>query len=156
MSGTDLYLRQADMSDAMVILEWRNDKTAREQSFSGGIIDPDSHLKWYKDKLSDPDSYLYMLMSGGECVGHIRLDIEDREAKISYMISPKHRKKGYGTKIIELCEDKILNRTDRLVAFVKSDNMASAQCFRKNGYTEEIDGETIRFSKEIGNVDGNS
>ncbi len=146
---TNLYLRQAEKDDAELILNWRNDKLSREHSFDKSIIDHDSHMIWYENRLNDPECRMYMLMRGADNVGHIRLDIRDGVGKISYMIAPSERGKGYGTAIIRLCEDMVSEDLDMLLGLVENDNEASLKCFRKNGYSEsEADG-TFRFTKAL-------
>ena len=48
-----MKLRPAVMDDAEIVLEWRNDETTRNNSFSKDIISLDVHKKWYKNKLDD-------------------------------------------------------------------------------------------------------
>ena len=81
-----IYLRPADREDAQIILEWRNDKQTRENSFSKDVIDSDTHLKWFEAKLADADCFLYILMDEDERVGHIRIDRVNDIVEVSYMI----------------------------------------------------------------------
>ncbi len=137
------------MEDAAIILKWRNDRLSRENSFDKSVIDHDSHMLWYANRLNDPDCRLYMLMRGADSVGHIRLDIRDRVGRISYMIAPSERGQGYGTEILRLCGEKAGGEVDALLGLVEKDNMASVKCFRNNGYTESEAGDTIRFTKRL-------
>lgn len=129
-------IRRATLDDAEVILEWRNDETTRMNSFSKEKIELDSHIKWFKRKLSEESCALFMLMDEDEAVGHIRIDRVNDIGEISYMIAPQKRGKGYGKMIINRCEGVIPEEINVLMGMVNNENEPSRKCFISNGYAE--------------------
>ena len=138
-----MQLRRATMDDALDVLSWRNDETTRINSFTQDEISKESHLKWFKKKIDDDNCLMYILEDKNVKAGSARVDITDDVGEISYMIAPGERGKGLGKGIIELLETmpEIVGNDNRkqircLVGFVNKDNIASAKCFKGNGYTE--------------------
>lgn len=134
----NVYLRDVTIEDVEIIFEWRNDLTARCNSFSNSIIDIESHIEWFNRKLAEPDCYMYILMDGEECVGQIRVDKVGDVGEISYIIAPDKRKMGYGKKILKLIEESADENIKVLTGFVKIDNQPSRRCFTYNNYSEFI------------------
>ncbi|MCI8308228.1 MAG: GNAT family N-acetyltransferase [Lachnospiraceae bacterium] len=144
-----LFLRGADINDAEIILEWRNDSVTREHSFSKECIDYETHMKWYKSKLSDKDCYLFILMDNTEKIGHLRIDRVNDVGRISYTIAPGKRNRGYGKKIIELSERVVTDGIHALVGMVELSNEPSRKCFRHNNYAEFASGDIYFYIKLI-------
>ncbi|WP_051233626.1 GNAT family N-acetyltransferase [Butyrivibrio sp. NC3005] len=138
-----MNLKKATINDARDILDWRNDKDTRENSFSNEIIDYESHIKWFEKKLSDNNCRMFILIDNNEKIGQIRVDINNKIGEISYMISPKYRGKGYGSKIVDLIEKELIGEVKVLTALVKSTNKSSQKIFLKNEYVE-FDGQTVK------------
>ena len=143
-----LYLRQANISDAEQILEWRNDPVTRANSFNGDPIDLETHLKWFERKLSDDRCRMYVLTDGNKDLGFIRLDIEDASAEISYMIAPAFRGHGYGREIIRLITLNTPGQIETLKAYTKEDNPVSGRCFISNGFTRSIEDGKVCYTKK--------
>ncbi len=146
----DVYLRRAQMSDAQDVLEWRNDEKTRENSFNSERISLLSHLKWFERKLGQADTYMFIVMDGMEKVGSIRVDVTDDIGEISYMIAPKARGKGYGSRAIALVEGQMPPEVKSLMGLTLKTNTASGRCFEKNGYTSSDAGDALCYSKSIG------
>ena len=142
-----LFLRDADINDAEIILEWRNDSLTRNNSFSKELIDYETHIKWYKSKLSDKDCYLYILMDDTETIGHLRIDRVNDVGRISYTIAPGKRKRGYGKRIIELSESVVTGEIKALAGIVESSNEPSKKCFIHNKYAEFANGDIYFYIK---------
>ncbi|MCM1046226.1 MAG: GNAT family N-acetyltransferase [Candidatus Gastranaerophilales bacterium] len=144
-----IYLRDADINDAEIILEWRNDNFTRQHSFSKDVIDPETHLKWFRSKLADENCFMYMLMDDTECVGYLRIDQIRDIGEISYMIAPDKRKMGYGKQIIQLVEKLVNSKMNALVGLVEKSNEASKKCFTANDYAEFIGGDIVCYIKSL-------
>lgn len=142
-----IYLRKANIDDAKIILEWRNDPLTRDNSFSKDLIAPETHIKWFNGKLSDKNCFMYILMDDTERVGQLRIDKVNDIGEISYMIAPNKRKMGYGKQIIKLVEGVINSNIKVLVGLVENFNEASKKCFIVNGYSEFIGGDTTCYIK---------
>ena len=141
------YLRKANIDDANIILEWRNDPLTRENSFSKEPIDPETHIKWFNSKLSDENCFMFILVDGTERVGQLRIDKVNDIGEISYMIAPNKRKMGYGKQIIKLAEGAVNSNIKVLVGLVESFNEASKKCFIVNNYSEFTGGDITCYIK---------
>ena len=144
-----IYLRKATIEDARDILSWRNDPTTRENSFSTGEIDIDTHMKWFQNKINHDDCLMLVMMEEDVKLGHIRVDISNHIGEVSYMISPVFRGNGYGKMILEYMEKKLPMGVKTLVGFTVKDNIASGKCFLANGYTEFAAGGVKCFIKDL-------
>lgn len=142
-----LILRKADINDADIILEWRNDKVTRNNSFTKELLDPAGHLIWFRGKLSDESCFMFILMDGSEKIGYLRIDCINSIGRISYIIAPCKRNKGYGKKIIGLSESVMPDNVKALAGFVNNSNEPSKKCFIRNGYTELAAGDISFYIK---------
>ncbi|MCQ2497635.1 MAG: GNAT family N-acetyltransferase [Lachnospiraceae bacterium] len=145
---SNFNLRSIESSDMLTILEWSNDSETRKQSFNSSPISLEEHKAWFNRKLasvSEKQCYFYILENDSTPIGSIRLDPINEEKSsyiISYMISPKQRGLGYGTKIIKslidlLDEGFIIAKPVSLLAYVKPGNKASIRCFQKLGFEQK-------------------
>ena len=149
-----LYIRKAEYSDMDILFEWANDPLTRLNSLNQDTIPYQSHKEWFKRKISSNTSIIFIYHLEQENIGQVRLDINDSTANINYSISPLHRGKGYGNKILQLIENKIKHEyTDikTLTAVVKNENIASLKIFRKLKYNEITENNLINFSKFLQN-----
>jgi len=140
------------MEDAELLLEWANDSTTRQNSFSSEQIDYNDHIEYLKRKLDSSDSAWYILCVNGEDVGQARIEMKDNEAIISYSIAPKHRNKGYGKKILVLLEKQIKSDypfIDILIGKTKINNGISIRKFEQLNYQKSTDFECIEYRKHI-------
>ncbi len=146
-----MELRKANKDDAKQLLEWRNDEATRKNSFSSEVISLDEHLRWLDKRLKDPKCHMFILEDEGNALGNIRLDILDDEGKIgeiSYVIAPKFRGKGYGSKVLALVEEKAKEiGVSTLTGLVKAENTASRRCFEKQKYTSVVGGPIVTYIK---------
>lgn len=140
---TDLFLRKAEYEDVDLIFRWANDEEARKNSFNSSGILYEDHVKWFKGRMESENSYIFILMEKDVPVGQCRLDIQGRDALISYFIDSSFRNKGYGKSLLKLVYDEAakIEGVDMLVGKVKIENAPSRNVFLKLGYTEEIETE---------------
>ena len=76
-TGDDqLALRKATSADSQFILDLRNDLSARKFFFDSSPIDLSTHKKWFRAKLNDPKSELFVIISNKEKAGQVRINIE--------------------------------------------------------------------------------
>lgn len=140
--GIDLYrnrlfLRQAGMNDAMMLLDWANDPATRANSFNSNPIDCADHIAWLGNKLKSKDSVLMILELDGVPCGHIRYDREDNgSALLSFVLAPSFRGMKLGRKLVESSRKRALNRLNagyiRAITFVE--NKASSRIFEGAGF----------------------
>jgi RimJ/RimL family protein N-acetyltransferase len=127
-----MILREAKFDDWEILLKWRNDPTARENSFNQNEISELNHKLWFMDSLMNDYRKIYILEENSTPVGTIRVDKIDLDKYIlSWNISPDHRKKGYGVKILEIYLE---NKTGEFIAEIKPENIASIKMVEKNKF----------------------
>ncbi len=130
------YLREADINDADILYQWRNDTAVRNNSFNSNVIQYEEHQAWLGRTLQDPSECLYVLMDLDVPVGQVRLSCQGTAARISYSIGNEYCGQGYGSIILQLAENEMLriNPQGYLLAQVKKNNIASQRIFEKLGY----------------------
>lgn len=133
---SELYLRPVNNDDKLLLLKWRNDQITRMNSFSEDVVTEEEHAGWLEKKISDPDCLLFLMFSGDDPVGHIRIDRCGDIGEVSYVIAPNMRNRGFGTRILALAEQEISRNVRAMVGFVKQGNEYSEKAFIKNGYSE--------------------
>lgn len=151
----NLTLTLAKPDDADILFEWANDAQTRANAFNTGEIEYDEHIRWFRSKLENENSYIFICESCGQKIGQIRLDITDNEALISYSIAKEYRGMGFGKKILKSVEcyaKKIAGTKDRsidLVGLVKFENLPSQCCFEGLGYAKSMQKKFIEYRKTI-------
>ena len=128
-----MKLRKAVFNDWKVLLDWRNDPVARKNSFTQHIIKEETHKKWFKKNLTNLKSNIFILENErAEPVGTIRSDeIDSNSYLLSWNISPSHRRKGYGSLILNRL---LQTRGGLFTAEIKPENLASIKMVEKNGF----------------------
>ena len=140
-------LRLAKLRDAYLLYSWANDSAVRQNAISTEPIEWDEHLKWLKLKLQHPDSKIFIFLSDSIPIGQLRIDKADGVWKIDYSVAPRHRKKGYGKKII--IDLLMLFPNYSFEAFVRPENKGSCLIFEKTGFEFEsmVTEKNVRLNK---------
>ncbi|WP_018477408.1 UDP-2,4-diacetamido-2,4,6-trideoxy-beta-L-altropyranose hydrolase [Pontibacter roseus] len=136
--NASLTLREAGQEDLMLLFEWANDPEVRSRSFNPQPIPLEDHTRWFRSKLENPDTKLYIAEVNGEPAAHIRFEVEDNTATISYLIRDGFRGKGLGHAVLQKGIQRLLQqRPDvRLVeGLVQQENVASIRSFEKAGFS---------------------
>lgn len=132
--------RNARLSDAELLLEWRNSPRAREFSQNSELIQIEEHLEWLSERLEkirfEP---FYVFELEHKSVGMSRLDIEFNSPDtfaISILVDPVQHSKGIGTRILSTtCEAFFdLHPDYRIVAKVHRSNFVSQKLFANAGF----------------------
>jgi len=127
---------------------WRlvNAPTVRQHSLNPAPIGWDEHVRWFNQKLSSPDTCIWVLDFHGLILGPIRYDrIDDETAQISLHVAAPFRRRGLATKLLNLTWQEACRRlrVNRLRALIKRDNAASQRTFLKAGFAR-IDSTPVR------------
>lgn len=137
-----VFLRPANSSDVDILYKWANDRKVRENSFNQSPIAYKKHLIWFEKSLASKDILIYILMYNNQPSGVARLNIDEMGcAVISFSVSDKSRGNGLGSEVVRLLEIEMCNieGINRLVAYVKPENVFSRRIFEKQGYCVEFD-----------------
>ena len=146
----ELKIRNAREDDIITYYNWANDPEVRKNAIQTQLILWKEHQSWFKQKLKNPNSYLYILEAGGLSVGQIRFDMAKGEATISYSLDVLARGRRWGKKLVALGLSKMKeNEPITLLAKVKASNQASYLVFLGLGFTmskNEDESEYLIFS----------
>lgn len=131
-----LRYREATIDDAKLLYEWVNQKEVRQNSLSTSLIAWENHLKWFKNKLKDEYSHIFIFFWEKKPIGQVRLDLEKDSWAINYSVDKEYRGKGLGTKILQ----EILNfeNFENFAALVKKDNIGSRKVFEKLNFEQVL------------------
>lgn len=99
---TGLSLRPAALSDAEIMLKWRNDSATRMASHTTGKIELEVHIEWLKTTLRNQDRYLYVAEENGAPVGTVRADFANGIYELSWTVSPESRGQSVGKRMVSL------------------------------------------------------
>ena len=125
-------LREVKKSDWKILLEWRNDKITRQNSFNSELVSESEHREYIKNTIASSDRKLFILEYNGILVGTIREDrLEQDEYELSYTISPVYRGKRIGQIMINLY---LIDQRGSFICEVKKENMSSIKMIEKLGF----------------------
>ena len=136
----DISVRLANISDARLVWEWRNDETVRKASTHAEPIEWAAHEKWYRQKLTNATGALLIACEYGEPVGVVRYDALDADASaavVSIYLGPQNKGRGIGPIVLQKAEEWLgQHRADitTLYADVNADNEASLALFSGAAY----------------------
>jgi RimJ/RimL family protein N-acetyltransferase len=148
MSGeASLTLREAGLRDAEVLWQWANDAETRRAAWDRAPIPWEDHLQWLGRTLASPAARTWIgVTENGELAGSIRFDTIDewRTARLSYVVAPALRGKGYGRQLVEtgVAAIRLEKPESTIVAEVRRGNEASLRVFRRLGWIEDAGDET--------------
>jgi RimJ/RimL family protein N-acetyltransferase len=127
-----LNLREVKKSDWKVLLEWRNDKITRQNSFNSDLVSVSEHKKYIKNTITNPNRTLLILEYNQIPVGTIREDrLENDELELSYIISPIYRGKKISQIMMSLY---LIERKGSFLCEIKEENTPSIKMIEKLGF----------------------
>jgi RimJ/RimL family protein N-acetyltransferase len=130
----EIGIREDTINDAKILFDWANDLETRDNSFNSEIIDWNNHIRWFKNKLNDPASIIYILHTNEKPVGVVRFEVNETTI-IGVTVTPNCRGMGLGTEILKTaCNTFWKNNTDSILAYIKKGNIASLRVFEKAGF----------------------
>jgi RimJ/RimL family protein N-acetyltransferase len=146
-----MILRPVIFEDWRILLDWRNDPITRENSITTDPVEEKTHIIWLLNSLKNPNRELYILEDNSAPVGTIRSDKgENNKYILSWTISPEHRGKGYGTKMLETFLE---GRSGEYLAEIYEHNTSSIRMVEKNGFSlmsTDIPDMPLLFYKKLG------
>jgi|GEM_PF-511463 len=136
LNKNSFSLREVVESDVRLLFKWVNDPVARANAHNPKPVVWREHSTWFKEKLSDPSVYMYVLTEKKKDVGIIRFDKKDKKFVISYSIDKLYRGRGLGKLIVVegLKKISLTVRQPQFIAQVKQGNIASEKIFNKLGF----------------------
>ena len=141
-----LLFKCACKDDARDIFDLANDPLVRKSSFNSSKISWDEHLCWFNKIISNTDFVLYVVRNeNNNFVGTVRFEKYQSEKKI-FVIGVQLRKpfrgKGLGKLLILGATRRISEDlgVEKIIAYIKKENIISLKLFLKLGYLVERDG----------------
>ena len=137
MKQVSMTLRRAREEDCRLLWQWVNEPAVRESAFSTDPIPWESHCAWFRERLADPDCYLYVAEDeDGAPVGQARLESDGVDAEIDISVAQDYRRLGYGRAIIARAAESFFAElaADTIHAWVKLGNTGSLKAFESAGF----------------------
>jgi UDP-2,4-diacetamido-2,4,6-trideoxy-beta-L-altropyranose hydrolase len=136
-----LLMRDVSIQDSADLLEWRNDPYAREFSHTQGLITPETHDAWLKNRIKLlPNEPFFAFTSDLGKVGFTRFDFDKSldTYRVAILVNPLLRGRGLGKLILSLSIDDCLARKSgvSIYATVHKNNQASNKIFFDCGFHE--------------------
>jgi UDP-2,4-diacetamido-2,4,6-trideoxy-beta-L-altropyranose hydrolase len=140
MLSDEVNVRVAQVSDAEMILRWRNHQSVRLVSRDPSVVKPDVHLTWMKGVLADCNRCLLVGRVGETNIGVIRFDKQmPSRIEVSLYLDPIFLGLGLGTSLLRAGEQYMRSmwsgEDTRLVATVLDGNEPSRKLFASCGYS---------------------
>lgn len=136
-----LHIRKATEADCELYFHWAMDPETRRQAIHPEPIPWESHVKWFSEKLSRKDAFLYLLELENQPVGQVRFDAATDAPQtyiISYSMAPEARGKGLGEVVLQKALRQFQLEPEgpvTLKALVKEGNKASFRIFENLSFT---------------------
>lgn len=144
-----MKLRLVKKSDAEMLFLWRNDSLTRTQSLNTGKVNWSDHTAWLKRAMADKSRRLFVAEEDGEAVGTGRVDRVKYYGKevfeLSWTVSPEHRGKGIGTKMVVAMVGVPWIEDKMLLARIKFGNLASEKIALKAGFKKVAEKENLSY-----------
>lgn len=145
-----LTCRKAKLVDAKIYYEWVRDATVKKNALSKNKITWNSHKAWFKKKLNNKNSNLYLFNYNNSLVGQVRFDRNKNSVKIDYSLKKSFRGLGLGKKIIKLAmKNYNIKKNLTFVGNVKKSNIPSIKVFNSLGFRKIIKNKIYTFKKKI-------
>jgi RimJ/RimL family protein N-acetyltransferase len=131
----EITQRTAKLSDADILLTWRNNLFVRNYSSNSELISVEEHLAWFLNRLDRIRLEPFLIfVSGNEICGMSRLDFvleREDEYEISILVDPAKQGLGLGTRILKLTCDVFfdLHPQKSIIARVHKNNLVSQRLF---------------------------
>lgn len=134
-----IRIRRVAENDLALLYEWVNDPDVRAMAFHSGTIGWEEHVAWFRDKMKDPNAFMYLALLDDEPIGQIRFDVKsDGVAVVDVHIRSGMRGRGLAAMVIiegvaRLFRD---SQVDSVRAAVKLENERSFHSFIKAGFED--------------------
>lgn len=136
-----LILRKAAAGDSRDLWLWRNDEQTRRCSRTPDAVAWPHHDAWYREKLEDCGTQIFVALDAGVRIGMIRFDrIDKNRFHANITVAPAARGRGLGHAILRLgCDRLIQDYGDATIfAEVRIENIASQRIFEANGFHRNL------------------
>ena len=143
-AGVEYILRNAFLTDSIHYFNWVNDAEVRKGSNNSELVEWETHNKWFKKSVNDPNKMMLMFVEKNPPhtpIGQVRFEQStylDNSWWLSYSIDAAYRGKGLAKKIVtdavtHLQQKKLVTT---IKAQVKPKNVISNKVFTGLGWVK--------------------
>lgn len=136
-----VQLRLMESTDEELVLGWQQHPLTRQFARNPSVPTREEHERWFRERLSDPDCLLCLVLFDANPAGVLRFDCIDSNhtrREVSILIAPEMHRLGIGTAALELGR-RLLPGVE-LIAEVMPGNIGSERMFLASGYQRYHDG----------------
>ena len=128
---------------------WVNESEVRKNALKNKKhISWSSHKNWFKKKIKNKKSALYVFKKKNAAIGQVRFDKQKKNIKISFSICKKFRGQGLGKKMLKAAIKKYKpGKRTTLVGEVKQRNSPSIKIFKSLGFMGIFSSKIYYFKK---------
>ncbi|HIC44401.1 MAG TPA: UDP-2,4-diacetamido-2,4,6-trideoxy-beta-L-altropyranose hydrolase [Sulfurimonas sp.] len=151
-------IRSASSADCEFYWHWVNDQDVRQSAFNSEPISWEDHQEWFKNKLNDPSTTLFLAESQFGPIGQVRFEKSGDHFVIDYSIGRQFRGLGLGERLLTKGIESFKNTQGfTLVGEVKEENQASMKIFQNLGFREishspQLKKKTRRFQLQLSEI----
>lgn len=127
-----ITIRPANLDDAGLLLEWRNDKHSRQASRNQNVISLDAHIDWLQRVLGSDEAMVVIAEQRGVPVGSVRAEQRNGLWEMSWVLAPEARGKGLAKEMVITFRESL---DGDVAAWVKEENVASIKIAAALGLT---------------------
>lgn len=132
--------REINKEDCLKIFEIANDDEVRKSSFNSEKIELETHKNWFKSILKNDLVKFLVLEYSGDIIGQLRFDFDEEYPVISISLNKKYRGLGLSKHLLNKGIE-YLGDFDKIVAYIKKDNIKSISFFKSMGF--RLDSEVV-------------
>ncbi|MBI2094411.1 MAG: pseudaminic acid synthase [Candidatus Omnitrophica bacterium] len=134
-----LTIRRVRDEDCRLLWEWVNEPAVRQSAFRSSHISWEEHLRWFRQKLSDPACLLFVLHAAdGTPVSQVRFETKAEGcADVDLSVNAPWRRRGIGVLSLRLALQKVASELPKIKSFIariKTENTASIRTFEAAGF----------------------
>ena len=141
-------------SDSRCLLGWFNEPDSLASSLrTNAPVEPDEHDAWFKERLVDSKTEIFVAEDQQGPIGQLRLQREDCRVEVSVYVDPRGRRRGAGIALLDHGSEFVARKWPNcdLIARVRTENARSMKLFEKAGYVRsETHSDHFVLSKIIG------
>lgn len=143
--GNSIYLKRASHNDCQRLYEWQQSPETRRFALNNAIPTWLQHSAWFANKITQLDSYLFMLRRQSIDVGMVRLDplSEPNHYLVSIITAPQCYRQSIAKAALTLIRQAFKSTT--IHATVLNENLASQALFRSSGYVQLNEEQWIQY-----------
>lgn len=151
---TPLRARLARLEDEALVLQWANDPVVRKNAFKQGVIDPNTHHAWFRNRLRDLENCRFYMVETEEGlpVGQVRFEHNHEAWEIHYSMDVRCRGRGMGFSMLETALEafRAFQPSGKVFGRVKHQNTASRAVFCSLGFSEESGPDELIYRQASG------